>query len=376
MVLARRWPWIASAVGMAAALLVAGAWYGQPGAALQSWLFVWWFVLGIPLGSIAILCVHNLTGGAWGDRIRPTLEAATAMLPASLLLSFPLWIGLSDIYTWARPADVAASTLLQDKAWYLDARFFTFRAGLCFAAWLALGHLLRRWSSARAPGTAGGRRLRALSAIGLLVYVVTITIEAVDWIMSLTPEWHSTTFGLLAGTGQALCAFSFAIACAAWLDRDHRPVAKQDFQDLGNLLLTLVMTWAYLAFTQYLIIWAEDLPTEIGWYLPRLQTSWRWGGVFLVVFHFAIPLIVLLSRQAKRAPRALGIVAGTLLLAHLGDAFWLVAPTFRPTRLALHWSDPLAVVALGGIWILLFLRRDSAAAPPRSTLRRELTEHG
>jgi len=217
----------------------------------------------------------------------------------------------------------------------------------------------------------------------LLVYGASVTFAAIDWIMSLTPQWYSTTFGLLAGIGQAMSAFAWAIAVTAYRERDamkpradlpstgetdHRQPGDLPglFQDLGNLLLMFVMTWAYLAFTQYLIIWAEDLPNEIAWYLPRVKTSWHVVALFLVAFHFALPFLVLLSRRAKRAPRALGLLAAMLLVAHLVDAYWLVAPTFRPAGVALAWSDVPAVAALGGLWLAVFLR--TTRLPASATL--------
>jgi hypothetical protein len=367
---AQRAAWIAGVI--AAVLLACDAFFDR-GAVFFSYLFVWWFLLGIPLGSMAILMVHNLSGGGWGERIRPALEAALRMLPVVLVMSAPLWFGLADLYPWARPADVVASPLLQGKAWYLDRVFFVVRGAVYFVVWLALAHLLRKWSFARAAGgdTAEARRLRAISALGLLVYGFTITFAAVDWIMSLFPEWYSTTFGLLTGIGQALGAFAFAIVCAARAQRGADERTASVFQDLGNLLLMFVMTWAYLAFTQYLIIWAEDLPNEIVWYLPRVQTSWRWVAIILVVFHFALPFLVLLSRRAKRAPRSLGLLAAMLVLAHLVDSFWVVLPAWRPTGFAIAWSDLLAVLALGGIWLALFIRSVTAASFDAASRRTE-----
>jgi uncharacterized membrane protein YidH (DUF202 family) len=358
---AERAAWTAGAIGVV--LLAVNAFVDRRGV-FSSYLFVWWFLLGIPLGSMAILSVHNLSGGAWGERIRPALEAALRTLPVVLVLSIPLWFELDELYSWARPADVDASSLLQAKAWYLERGFFFLRGAVYFVVWLALAHFLRKWSFARAAGggTAEARRLRAISALGLLVYGFTVTFAAVDWIMSLFPQWYSTTFGLLAGTGQALSAFAVAIVCAARSQRNADERTAAEFQDLGNLLLMFVMTWAYLAFTQYLIIWAEDLPNEIVWYLPRVQTSWRWVAIALVVFHFALPVLVLLSRRAKRAPQTLGMLAAVLVLAHLVDAFWLVLPAFRPTGFAVGSSDLLAVLALGGIWLALFIRTAKAVS--------------
>jgi hypothetical protein len=364
--------WIA---GVAGAVLFAVAAYTNRATAFQSYLFVWWFLLGIPLGSMAVLMAHNMTGGGWGELIRPALEAALRLVPLSLVLVVPLLFGMHDLYAWSRADALAADPLLRAKTWYLSVDFFLVRNAVYFAVWLILARLLRKWSFAREPGAtlAQAGRLRAISAIGLLVYGATITLAAVDWIMSLMPHWYSTTFGFLTGIGQSMCAFSLAIASAAWSKRDA--VASERnlpstgevdtrqigdlpglFQDLGNLLLMFVMTWAYLAFTQYLIIWAEDLPNEIAWYLPRVLTTWRDVALFLVAFHFALPFLVLLSRRAKRAPRSLGLLAALLLVAHLIDAYWLVVPPFRPDGITIAWSDVPAIAALGGIWLAVFLR--------------------
>lgn len=374
--------WIAALVG---ALVFAVAAYADRAAALQSYLFVWWFLLGLPLGSMAILMAHNLTGGGWGELLRPVLERTAALLPLVLLLAAPLFFGIHELYAWSRAAEAGADPLLRAKAWYLSLDFFLARNALYFVVWLVLGGWLRRMSFARGPDApvAKRERLRALSAIGLLVYGASVTFAAIDWIMSLTPQWYSTTFGLLAGIGQAMGAFAWAIAVTAYRERhavkpradlpstgetDHRRPGDLPgvFQDLGNLLLMFVMTWAYLAFTQYLIIWAEDLPNEIAWYLPRVKTSWHVVALFLVAFHFALPFLVLLSRRAKRAPRALGLLAAMLLVAHLVDAYWLVAPTFRPEGVALAWSDVPAVAALGGLWLAVFLR--TTRMPASATL--------
>jgi len=359
----RRALWLAGAVGTV--LLVVDVFLDRRDV-FFSYLFVWWFLLGISLGSLAILMVHNLSGGAWGERIRPGLNAATRMLPAMLVLSIPLWFGLRDLYPWARAAEVGASELLQDKAWYLDPTFFFVRGATYFAIWLLVAHLQRKWAYGRGANgdSVEARRLRTVSALGLLMYSLTVTFAAVDWIMSLFPQWYSTTFGLLSGIGQALAAFSFAIVCAAWDRRGADPHTASVFHDLGNLLLMFVMTWAYLAFTQYLITWAEDLPNEIVWYLPRVLTTWHWVAIVLIVFHFALPFVVLLSRRAKRAPQALGTLAAILLLAHLVDSLWLVMPALRPAGFAVTFSDLSTVLALGGIWLALFVAFAAGDATP------------
>lgn len=391
---AERVAWI---VGVAGALLFAIAAYAGRASAFQSYLVVWWFLLGIPLGSIALLMVHDMTGGGWGELIRPALEAAARLLPLTLILVAPLLFGIHDLYAWSQPDALAADPLLRARTWYLSVDFFLLRNVVYFIIWLAFAHLSRKWAFARGPGAtvAQAERLRAVAAIGLLVYGATVTLAAVDWIMSLMPQWYSTTFGFLTGIGQSLCAFSFAIACTAWRMRSvvgeqaHLPSTGEVenrriddvpglFQDLGNLLLMFVMMWAYLAFTQYLIIWAEDLPNEIAWYLPRVITSWHGVALFLVATHFGLPFLVLLSRRAKRAPRSLGLLAVLLLVAHLVDSFWLVVPNFRPQGIALAWTDGPAIAALGGIWLAVFLRVARTQAPARIGFAplKELAGHG
>lgn len=376
--------WIAWIVALVGAVLFAIAAWVDRATAFQSYLFVWWFLLGIPVGSLALLAVHNMTGGGWGELVRPWLDAAARALPLVLVLSVPLFFVMSDLYAWMRPDAVAADEILRGKRWYLSFGFFVIRNVAYFVVWLALGHLLRQWAHARAPDAPLRDRehLRAISAFGLLLYAGTATFAGVDWIMSLSPHWFSTTFGFLVGIGQTMTAFSFAIACAAWEYRDAvgaqanlastGPIDKRWptdvpglFQDLGNLVLMFVMTWAYLAFTQYLIIWAEDLPNEISFYLPRVETSWHGVALFLIAVHFALPFLVLLSRRAKRVPRSLGALVALLLFAHLVDSYWLVVPPFRPHGITIAWSDVFAVAALGGIFVAVFQRiaRRASVAP-------------
>jgi hypothetical protein len=281
-----------------------------------------------------------------------------------------------------RPEVLAGDEAIRGKRWYLSYGFFVIRNGVYFLVWLASAYLLRYGSFARTSDEPlrDRERLRAVSAIVLLLYAASVTFAAVDWIMSLSPHWYSTTFGLLVGIGQTMTAFAFVIACAAWRYRDAvgtqanlpstGPIDKRWptdiaglFQDLGNLVLMFVMTWAYLAFTQYLIIWAEDLPNEIAWYLPRVRTSWHDVALFLIVVHFAVPFLVLLSRRAKRIPRALGALAALLLFAHLVDTFWLVVPPFRAHGITLAWSDLFAVAALGGLFVAVFRRIAHMPAP-------------
>jgi len=317
---------------------------------LPSYLFVWLFVLGLSLGSLAWVAVHHLTGGDWGHALLPFAHAALKLFPLCALLGLPLLLAPAELLPWMRATGgEPEAELVTGQHWYLNTGFFYLRAIVYFAVWLGLAWLLR---SDRAL-----HRLQAISAIGFVLFALTTTFAAVDWTMSLTPRWHSTAFGLLIGTGQVLSALAAGIICANSLATDIDARLRRRFHDLGNLALALVMVWAYVAVMQFLIIWIEDLPEEIPFYLVRSRTSWSALTSFVAIAHFALPFALLLSRGAKRTPAVLSSIAALILLASLADSFWLVVPTFRPHGFELQWSDLGALLAIAGLWLgcLIFL---------------------
>jgi hypothetical protein len=307
--------------------------------ALQSYLFAWLFFLGLSLGALANLMVHTLTHGRWGQPLRPPLIAAARLLWIVALLYLPLAFGVRELYPWAMQGAG------ERPAVWVNEPFFLVRSALYLLVWCALSFA---WLRAERRSLESARRV---SAAGLLVYAVTISLAGFDWIVTLDQHWRSSGFGLVLGLGQMLAGAAFGVAVAA----RSAPFVPNEalrfrFHDLGNILLTYVLFWAYLAFTQFLIIWAEDLPNEILWYLPRMQTSWMWLGIFLVIFHFFVPLVILLSRAGKRSTVFLGWLAAALLLAHLGDTYWLVIPNFRRDGIDVAWTDFAAFVAIGAVW--------------------------
>jgi len=324
---------------------------------MPSYLFVWLFVLGLSLGGMALLFVHNLTGGDWGEQIRPVLQTLVRMLPYCALLAIPMLVRLPDLYSWMRSGSASPLDVEPAQSWYLNPTFFGIRWVLYFATWIALAFLLKKLPRGRASvAPAPAAASPAVSGIGLLLYLITTTFSSIDWTMSLTPQWVSTEFGLLTATSQCLSALAFATTIATWFAPNGAGNLSARFHDLGNLLLALVLVWSYLAFMQFIIIWIEDLPHDISWYLPRVKEGWGRLALFLVCIHFAVPFLFLLFRNIKRKPQALRFLAGLLLFASLTDAFWLVIPEFRPQRFELQWNDVLALLAVGGVWLGLFLR--------------------
>jgi hypothetical protein len=320
-------------------------WFADARAMLASYLAAWWFVTGALLGGLANVWLHDLTGGAWGKTIRGPLLLAARWLPLACLLFLPVLAALPLLYPWAAPGSEGMARWRGDfsapqfKNMWLAPGFFVARSVAYLLVWSVLACLsVRR----------GERRSRGAAAASLLAYAFTCGLAAVDWIMSLQPAWYSSVFGWLAGTGQMLSGLALAILL---IDRE---AARKVLPDLGNLLLMYVMTWAYLAYVQFLIIWAANLPHEIGWYLRRSMLPWKAIAWMLAVFHGAGPLLILLSRRAKRAPRLLGALAGALLLAHLVDCWWLVLPSLDGLSWHAAWLAPL--VAAGfclAAWPLL-----------------------
>jgi hypothetical protein len=325
----------------------------------RSYLIAYLFWLGIALGCLPLLMLHHLVGGTWGFVIRRILEAGTRTLPLMLLLFVPLLFGIHSLYEWSRPDVVANDALLQAKHAYLNVPFFIVRAAVYFIAWLIFAFLLNRWS-AEQDKTADPllvRRFQLISAPGIVVYSLAITFASIDWAMSLEPRWFSTIYGMLFIVGQTLAALAFVIPVAAFLADSRRVsdfMTAGVFQDLGNLLLAFVMLWAYIAFSQYLIIWSGNLPEEIPWYVRRGTNGWQWVAAFLALFHFAIPFLLLLGRANKRSKTFLATIALAVLLMRWLDIYWLVAPSFLPS-LRIHFFDVVLFALIGGIWLYVFL---------------------
>lgn len=358
----RRFQHRAFIVGGAGLLLTVLGALLYPAQFFHSWLISFMLVAGLTLGSLALVMLQYLSGGAWGLVIRRVLEAATRTLPLLVLLFLPLLFGLPQLYAWAR-LDGAPTALLLHKRVYLNVPFFLLRAVLYFGVWLTLAFFLNKWSREQDEGTTSPgatslpRRFQLLSSGGLIVYALTMTFAAVDWVMSLEPEWFSTMFGLLVIGGQALSALAFVIAVLVMLARFEplaRALTPNHLHDLGKLMLAFVMLWAYFSFSQFLIIWSGNLPEETPWYVRRLHGGWQYIGLALVLLHFVLPFALLLSRDLKRHGRRLTLVALLVIVMRFVDLFWLIAPSLRTERLAVHWLDVAALIGIGGVWLGAF----------------------
>jgi hypothetical protein len=328
--------------------------------------------LGLALGSMAILMIRHLTGGGWGTVIRRILGAAMRTLPLLAVLFIPLLFAVPHLYPWAMPLDSVGDQHIREHLAknqfvtqsYLNFRGFFFRAVIYLAIWNLLSFLLSKWSKqtdhAGAPNNS--RRFKAVAGPGLILYGFTITFAAIDWVMSLDPSWISTIFGLIILIGEVLSAMCFAVVVERIL-YNYKPMSellRPDFvHDHGKWMLTFIMVWAYFSFSQWLIIWAGNLPNEITFYLKRLTGGWGYIILALVLFHFAVPFAILLSRPFKRDIRKLVWLAVWLILMRYLDLFWIIEPNFSRT-LSLTWADVVVPVAIGGIWLAYFFHNLSA----------------
>jgi hypothetical protein len=325
----------------------------------RSYLFAYVFWLAIPMGCMAILMLHHLTGGWWGYPIRRLLEAGTRTFVWMAALFLPVLAGMKHLYKWAQPAQVAADPLLQYKRPYLNPGFFTVRVVIYFAIWIGLAWLLNKWSSEQ-DRTADPRlatRLEAMSGPGLILWGIAVTYSSIDWVMSLEAHWFSTMYGMIVMVVAALTAMSFVVFVLRTLSGEEPiagAVSASQFQDLGNLMLAFVMLWAYLSFSQFLIIWAGNIKNEIPWYVARAFGGWGVIAVILIVLHFALPFLLLLQRNVKRRLKMLSIVAGILIVLSLVDVYWLVAPAYETSGPRVSPVDIFAVVGIGGVWLAGF----------------------
>jgi hypothetical protein len=329
---------------------------------LRGYLIGYMLVLGFSLGSLALLMLGHLTGGNWWMIGRRVMEAAVGNFPLLTILFLPIWLGRHGLYVWLDPAYVASHHAVAAKSGYLNESFWTLRAVLYFAIWNLWAMALRSGSSKQDADDSPRvwQKLKVWAGPGILVYGLTITLAATDWVMSLDPAWYSTIFGMFFMISEMLSVMALMIVILCAL-REYAPYNKilgpDQLHDYGKLMLAFTMVWAYFSFSQWLIIWAGNLPEEIVWYLNRIYGGWQAVALALVLLQFALPFLLLLSRSLKRDARKLVPVALLVLVMRYVDLYWLVAPNAFPGggnashHLTYHWTYFAAPLALVSLWL-------------------------
>ncbi|HZQ90183.1 MAG TPA: hypothetical protein VFA60_00140 [Terriglobales bacterium] len=355
---AERIAFVAGVIGVVASIIAVIV---APEAFLRSYLVAYMFCLGVTLGCLAILMVQHVVTAQWGFVVRRILEAGAMNTFFMALFFIPVLIGLPTLFVWARPEIVEGDKHIQRLAQYLNLPAFVGRAILYFVVWCVLAAMLTQWSRQQdEPQLAVFReRYQNLGGIGLLLYGFTMTFAAIDWVMSLDPHWHSTIYGFYFMAGQGLMGFAFALVIAAWLVR-YRPLAdlisKEHVHDLGKLMFAFLILWAYMAFSQGLIYWSGNLPNEITWYVDRTRGGWESVGLLLIVAHFALPFVLLLSQEFKRDANKIALLALWIIVMRWVDLYWVIMPSFADTRghMQFSWMNIVAAAALGGLWLAAF----------------------
>jgi len=336
----------------------------------QAYLTAFTFFTTLGLGGLFFVLIHHITGAYWGVVMRRVAENLAYTLPLMGLAMLPLFFGMHDLFHWSHVEDphVAHDVILQWKAPYLNTTFFFIRNIIFFVIWSWLVHGLRTLSLAQDKGDVGSLgKMRRKAAGGTVLFAITVTLFAFDWLMSLDPHWYSTIFGVYVFSGAFLAAIALLSILAITL-RNHGAgeiVTAEHTHDLGKFLFAFTAWWAYIGGAQYFLIWYGNIPEETIWFLHRWEHGWKVVSLFLILFHFIVPFIVLSFRAAKRVPVLILAISGLMLLMHYVDHFWMINPTFNEHYMQFSWMHITTFIGLGGIfvwWLFVKMGQDPVVA--------------
>ncbi len=367
-----RIPVMAGSVALLGVVVCAILGYANPKQFFFSWLVSFLFFLSLALGALFFVLIQYASQGGWGIVLRRIGETTFATLPVMGALFLPVLLGLRDLYSWAVPGAAEHDALLHWKAPYLNVPFFVIRAALYFGSWSFIALLYYRGS--RGQDVTGdprvSARLRRLAGPCIIVLALTLTFASIDWIMSLTPHWYSTMFGVYFFSGSfvgfiaLLSVVSVAMRRAGLLET---VISAEHLHDVGKFLFAFTAFWAYIAFSQFFLMWYGNLPEETIWYRTRIEGSWLPVSLLLMAGHFVAPFFYLMGRTVKRNGATLAIGGAWLLAMHFVDLYWQVMPTLHPAGLRPSVLDAAAFAAIGGCFVAAagWLMRREALVPLR-----------
>ncbi|HEY4192437.1 MAG TPA: hypothetical protein VGM46_07300 [Mesorhizobium sp.] len=344
----------AAVVAVAGLMLCGVGLFIAPSTMLAGWLTIALFLVGLPLGAMTVLMVHGLTGGRWGDALRPPLRAMVATLPLALLLLLPVLARPDLVFPWAGADPSMLSEVVRQKLPYLNEPFFIVRSIACASAWMALGWLIL----ARTAPDSGGPAGTSFYAAGLVVHGLAVTVFAIDWMLSIEPDFYSTIYAMLEAAAEVVGACALALTVlAATRTIETMPGGEEDAalgEDVANMLFGFMLMWAYLAFMQWIIVWAGDLPDEIHWYIVRGRDGWQYWLWLLIALQFAVPFAGFLTRSIKRSHGGLLVLGVCVLSGHFIDMAWRVHPPLASAGAPVSWPDFAATAGAGGAWLAFF----------------------
>lgn len=339
-----------------------GLFTGNTATFYQSYLIGYFYAICFALGCLGLLCVQHLSGGGWGIAIRRMLEAGAKTIPFFAILFIPIILGSHHIYEWTHHDVVQNNHILHQKEPYLNMPFWLIRTAFYFIFWITVTYGLSRMSlrQDKTGDPSISDRMTLWSGPALLFNILICTFASVDWFMSTEPEWYSTIYGMLFIAQQAVSVISFMIVIGVLLSAVapmDKVIVPKHLHDLGKFLLAFTMLWAYFSFSQYIIVWAGNLPEETTWYLKRIRGFGEYMAYFIVVAHFLLPFIILLSRDLKRRASAIAKIAGFMIVMRLIDAVWFIAPGFTKGigNFHLNWMHFVLPLGMFALFIGLFM---------------------
>ncbi|MBN1212721.1 MAG: hypothetical protein JXA92_09100 [candidate division Zixibacteria bacterium] len=320
-----------------------------------SYLTGYFFWLSLALGGLFFTMLHHIVGARWSTVLRRISENIMGVLPVLALLAIPLLFGIGELYHWSHSDAVAEDQLLQDKAGYLNTTFFVIRLVVYFTVWIVLTVMLDKISLKQDLGHQPSftKKMRVISAPGIILFALTVTFASFDWLMSLDPHWYSTIFGVYIFAGSLLGMLALMTVIVLYLGRNgilDKDITVEHYHDLGKLMFAFTIFWGYMAFSQYFLIWYGNIPEETVWFLHRWESSWKTISLMLVFGHFVVPFFVLFPQGTKRNPKTLTLIALWILFMHFIDLYWLVLPTLHPHGVNISWMDITALIGPGGIF--------------------------
>lgn len=325
----------------------------------SSYLLAFIFWLALSGGGLALLMIHHLVSGRWTFVIQRPLEAAARTIPLFAILFVPILLSMHELYHWTDADAVAHSHVLQWKAPYLNEASFQIRAAIYFVIWIGLAYTLSGWSNKldREECADTVKKIRALSAVGILAFALSMSFASFDWTMSLEPHWFSSIHGVLFMVGQGLTTFAFMAILVAYMGK-RSPlkgvITGQQYHDIGNMMFAFTVLWTYMSFSQFIIIWSANLPEETNWYLIRGTPGWLTVSWILFACNFVIPFLIMLIANNKRNPDRLKWIALWVISVRTIDLYWQIGPTFRANAIDLHWLDAATFIGIGGLWLAIF----------------------
>jgi len=329
--------------------------------AVFNYVISYTFLISIGVGALFLVALEYVAGAIWSVPIRRIVEFFAAIIPFLAILVLPLIFNIHELFHWSHAEAVAEDAILQGKAPYLNVEFFIIRVFVMIGLW-SLFYFIITKNSRKQDETKDQKLTKRnikLSAIFIPVFAITISLAAIDWLMSIEPHWFSTIFGVYFFSGTVIAAIAAVTIATVFLKEHgylHSRMTNDHLFSLGALQFAFINFWGYIAFSQYLLIWYADLPEETFWILQKWDGSWAIFSIILILIHFLVPYIALVSQPSKMNPKRLKFISVWLLFAHLFDLYWLVMPQMPGLAdgFVFSWIDLVFPVAAVGFIIIIF----------------------